>query len=96
MKRFFPEKCPDRLTAEELQKLEEKLPALQDVAAQAARAIPKPGKSVDPDVLEDLQMATFLQAGKSDNNISTSDKRDYCKHVARPKIVFKLALRLLC
>lgn len=48
------------MTAEELQKLEEKLPALQDVAAQAARAIPTPGKSVDPDVLDDLQMATFL------------------------------------
>ena len=58
---FFPEKCPGRLTAEELQKLEEKLPALQDVAAQAARAIPQPGKPVDPDVLEDLQVATFLQ-----------------------------------
>lgn len=45
------------LTDEELTKLEEKLPALVDVCAYAARALPAPEAKVDPDVLEDLDRA---------------------------------------
>ena len=45
-----------RLTDEELVKIEEKLPALVDVCAHAARALPPTTKiSLDEDVLEDLQ-----------------------------------------
>lgn len=46
------------LTDEELVKIEEKLPALVDVCAHAARALPPTTKiSLDEDVLEDLQRA---------------------------------------
>lgn len=38
-------------------KLEEKLPALQDVCAHAARALPMPGSPIDPEALEDLDRA---------------------------------------
>ena len=48
-----------RLTDEELLKIEEKLPALVDVCAHAARALPPTTKmALDEDVLEDLQRVT--------------------------------------
>ena len=39
-------------------KLEEKLPALVDVCAHAARALPEPRSSVDQDAWDDLDRAT--------------------------------------